>query len=134
MDALCSEAKAVWARGPSPLTPTRILRFRFHLTDVVRDLEAMPERSTATALIGSDVVRLALEALCAAHRVWNPPIRRILAGLGDQHAEFVALVRECVDAGFPASLAIRVVDRVLELLGGRLDQYDRPANSTLYSR
>lgn len=124
LGALCSEARALWARGPSPLTSDAALRFRFHLTDLVRDLEAMPPRSAATALTGSEAVRLALEALCATERVWMPPMRRVLATLDNQHAELAALVRQCADAGFTGLLAIKVCDLVLDGLGGRLEGYD----------
>jgi hypothetical protein len=84
----------------------------------------MPEHSTATALTGSECIRLALEALCATAMVWMPPMRHILATLDPQRPDVTALVRRCADAGFPGSLAVEVADRVLQDLGGRLDAYD----------
>ena len=121
---LCREARTVWERGPSPLTSSVILRLRFHLTDLVRDLEVMPERSAATALVSSECVQFALEAFCGLERLWLPPMRSVLATLDAQHSAEVAIVRRCADAGFPASLAVEVADRVLLRLGGRLDAYD----------
>lgn len=122
--ALCLEARTIWERGPSPLSASARLRFQFHLTDVARDLEGMPEHSAATALAGSECIRLALEALCATATVWMPPMRHILATLDAPQPDVTALVRRCAEAGFPSSLAVKVADRVLQDLGGRLDAYD----------
>jgi hypothetical protein len=121
---LCQEARTIWERGPSPLPASARLRFQFHLTDLVRDIEGMPENSAATALAGSECVRLALEAFCGTKKLWMPPMRTILATLDAQHPDVTALVRRCADAGFPGSLAVKVADRVLQDLGGRLAAYD----------
>ncbi len=127
---LCHEARTLWERGPSPLSPSAVLRFRFHLTDLVRDLEVMPERSAATALAGSECISLALTALCAAERLWKPPMRSMLDTLDAQHPDVTAIVRRCADTGFPASLVVEVADRILARLGGRIDDYDTaPARS-----
>ena len=124
LPALCQEARILWERGPSAPSASALLRFQFHLTDLARDLEGMPEHSTATALTGSECIRLALEALCATTMVWRPPMRHILATLDAQQPDVAALVRRCADAGFPGSLVVNVADRVLRDLGGRLDAYD----------
>lgn len=122
--ALCQEARTIWERGPSPPSASALLRFQFHLTDLARDLEGMPEHSAATALAGSECIRLALEVLCATALVWMPPMRNILATLDGRRPDVTALVRRCADTGFPGSLAVEVADQVLRDLGGRLDAYD----------
>ena len=122
--ALCQQALVTWERGPSAPSPSTLLRFRFHLTDLARDLEAMPETSAATALMGAECVRLAIEAFCATAMVWMPPMRDVVTTLDAQHADVTTLVRQCASAGFPASLAVRVADRVLRDIGGRLEAYD----------
>ena len=122
--ALCEEAQTIWQRGPSPPSASSLLRYQFHLTDLARDLEGMPEHSAATALVGSECIRLALEAFCATMHVWMPPMRSVLATLETQHPDVTALVRLCADAGFPGSLAVQVADRVLQGLGGRIEAYD----------
>jgi len=121
---LCREARSLWERGPSPLAPSAALRFRFHLTDLVRDLETMPERSAATALVGSRCVQHALEALCAAECVWMSSMRDVLGVLDSRYPDVTAIVRRCADSGFPASFAVEVADRVLSRFGGRLSSYD----------
>ena len=122
--ALCQEARTMWNRGPSAPPASAVLRFQFHLTDLARDLEAMPEKSAASALAGSECVRLALEAFCATTKRWMPPMRSILTMLDAQSPDLSVLVRQCADAGFPVSLTVGVADRVLRDLGGRLDAYD----------
>lgn len=122
--ALCDEARALWARGPSPISPDAVLSFRFHLTDMVRDLGAMPDRSPATALAASECVRVAIDAFCAAEQLWRPPIRTALTALEPHHPLMTALVHECAEAGFTGVCATQVADVVLTRLGGRLDQYD----------
>ena len=122
--ALRQEARAIWDRGPTAPPASAALRFQFHLTDLARDLEAMPENSAATALAGSECVRLALEASCATTQLWMPSMRKMLTVLDAQYPELSTLVRQCADAGFPASLAVGVADWVLRDLGGRLDAYD----------
>jgi hypothetical protein len=129
LEALCREARELWTRGPGPVTPSAILRFRFHLTDLVRDLEAMPERPAATALVGSECVRLALEALCATDQRWMPSTRKVLDTLGDEYREVIRIVRQCADSGFPASLAVQAADWVLCRIGGRLESYDTSGTS-----
>ena len=84
----------------------------------------MPETSAATALMGGECVRLAIEALCATAMVWMPSMREVLTTLDAQHANVTELVRQCAGEGFPAPLAVRVADRVLRELGGRLEAYD----------
>jgi hypothetical protein len=121
---LCREAHVLWERGPSPLSSTALLRFRFHLTDFLRDLEGMPEHSATTALMASTGVRLALEAQCALDRAWMPPLRRALALLQPRRPDLVALIERCAQAGFPRSLAQGVAMTVLQSLGGELEAYD----------
>lgn len=128
--ALCEEARTLWDRGPSSPSPASILRFRFHLTDLVRDLEEMPEHSPATALVASAGIRLALEAQCAMNRSWMPSLRHALADLQPHWPELIAMVERCADAGFPRSLAREVAGSVLLALGGELNTYDTTAAAT----
>lgn len=121
---LCADAAALWARGPAPPDAEAVLRWRFRLTDAARDLEQMPERAPESALAGAECVRLAVEAFCAARRVWAPPARHALAVVGPCDPAFAAAVRDCADAGFPAPGATAVADLALEALGGRLAAYD----------
>ncbi|MDQ2667279.1 MAG: nucleotidyltransferase domain-containing protein [Gemmatimonadota bacterium] len=66
--ALCHEARSMWERGPSSPAAAALLRFQFHLTNLARDLEVMPERSAATSLVGSECVTPPLDdALCFTH-------------------------------------------------------------------
>ncbi|MGI9090678.1 MAG: nucleotidyltransferase domain-containing protein [Gemmatimonadaceae bacterium] len=122
--SLCTEAMTLWESGPSPIAASAALRFQFRLTDIVRDLEDMPDRSVATTLVGAECVRLALETFCAVKQIWMPPMRDVLATLQERDATFGALIRECVEAGFPGSAAVQIGDLVLVMLGGRLDSYD----------
>jgi hypothetical protein len=122
--ALCEEARITRDRGPSAAPASALLRFQFHLTDFVRDLEAMPEHSAATALMASECVRMSIEALCATERLWVPPMRSALVTLYSTHPAIAELVRHCADRGFSGSLAVELADQVLERLGGRLDSYD----------
>ncbi len=124
LEALCQEARTLWARGPSPIPAAAVLRYRFHLTDVVLDLAAMPEQSGATALLASAGMRQACEALCAIDRAWLPSMRHLLATLDATHPALATLGRQCAEAGFPATPTIQFVDAVLARLGGRLDAYD----------
>jgi diadenosine tetraphosphatase ApaH/serine/threonine PP2A family protein phosphatase len=122
--ALCQEARVLWERGPRSLSDAEILRFRFHLTDLVRDLEAMPENSAATALMASAGTRLALEAQCAIDRVWLPSLRNTLTTLQPLWPDLMALIERSATAGFPRSLARQVAKVVLQHLGGELETYD----------
>ncbi len=124
LPALRDEARALWARGPSPMSPDAVLSFRFHLTDMVRDLGAMPDRSPATALAASECIRVAIDAFCGAEQLWRPPPRTALTVLEPHHPEMTALVRQCAEAGFTRAWAMQVADLVLAHLGGRLDKYD----------
>ena len=122
--ALCAEARVSWERGPGPIAAPAALRFRFHLTDLARDLEAMPERSAETALLASECVRLAIEAFCAREQVWMPSMRHVPEALARTHPGMAAMLEQCAEEGFPASLAVRIADTVLARLGGRLDTYE----------
>lgn len=124
LSALCQEARALWDRGPSALSSTALLRFRFHLTDLVRDLEVMPEHAAATALVACAGIRLSIEAHCAMHRMWAPSLRNALTALRPQFPELIASIERCAADGFPRSLAQQVAGTVLQQLGGELDTYD----------
>jgi len=129
LGALCDEARALWERGPSPSSAASILRFRFHLTDLVRDLAAMPEHSAPTALVASAGIRLALEAHCARTRTWMPSLRHALDLLQPQSPELTAMIERCAAAGFPRSLTLQIGVTVLQDLGGELDTYDTTAEA-----
>lgn len=122
--SLCHEARTLWGRGPSALSTAALLRFRFHLTDLVRDLEAMPEHSAATALVASAGIRLVLEAQCASDRQWMPPLRHALAVLQPHWPTLIAMIDQCASTGFPRSLTQEAARLVLQHLGGELDTYD----------
>jgi predicted nucleotidyltransferase len=124
LPALCREARIIWDRGPASASASALLRYQFHLTDLARDLEAMPEHSAATALTASECVRLSIEALCAKERIWMPQMRSALGTLGATHPDIADMMRHCADRGFPASVAKQLAERILERLGGRLDTYD----------
>ena len=91
---------------------------------MLRDLEAMPERSASTAFTDSEGDRRALEPLPAAERVRMPPTRGIFTTLDGQRTQMLALVRQCAEAGFPRSLAVQLTDWVLHRPGGRLESYE----------
>jgi hypothetical protein len=122
--SLRDEARTLWDRGPSAPSAANLLRFRFHLTDLVRDLEAMPEHSAATALLASAGIRLVLEAHCAIEGQWMPPLRHAVTVLRPQSPTLVAMIDQCAFNGFPRSLTQQAIRAVLQTLGGELDTYD----------
>jgi hypothetical protein len=124
---LCSDAAALWARGPSALTPGGALRRRFKLTDLADDLEALAEASDAApcdALLAAEAVRLAIDAMFATERIWTPAARQALSALASFAPETATRIRECAARGFPTALAVDLVDEALARFGGRLREYD----------
>jgi predicted nucleotidyltransferase len=123
---LCRNAAALWERGPSALTPAGTLRWRFKLTDLADDLEALAETSDdqCGALLAAEAVRHAIDAIFAAERRWTPPTRQAMSALASFAPETATRVRECAAGGFPTALAVGLVDEALACLGGRLREYD----------
>jgi hypothetical protein len=121
---LCRRAAALWTRGPSPIADATRLRLRFHLTDLVRDLDDLPETSLSTALVGADCVRLAIESFCAARQLWMPGLRNVAEIVGQDDPDFGDSIRDCAAAGFSQSTSKRLALRALAELGGTLVSYD----------
>jgi hypothetical protein len=124
---LCRDAAALWERGPSALTPAGTLRWRFKLTDLADDLEALAETSDAhrgDALLAADAVRHAIDAIFAVERRWTPTTRQAVSALASFAPATATRVRECAARGFPTALAVELVDEALARLGGRLREYN----------
>lgn len=124
---LCSEGAALWKQGPRRLTSSDVVRWRFHLTDRLYDLEGVPASTPGAILLAAESVQTAIAAYCAAHQLWLPSARRAVDALSDHDAAFADLVRECAERGFPRQDAIDIVESVLSVLGGRLESYDTSA-------
>jgi hypothetical protein len=127
--ALTRLAATFWSRGPAPLTPEARLRFRFHLTDAVRDLEDLEEGSVEAILPAAVCVQMAIDALCGVRSVWTPPPRHAVRSLRRFAPDFAAKVERCAVRGFPAESVADLASEVLELLGGRLEEYDTSSSS-----
>lgn len=129
LDELRLRALSLWRRGPSMIDDTRALRLRFHLTDLVRDLEDMPERGVPTSLVGAECLRIAVESYCALKRLWLPGPRDQAQVVEEHDRGFGRSIRACVEAGFSRSTSMELGVRALAELGGPLVSHDtrRPA-------
>ncbi|CAN5911506.1 hypothetical protein BH11GEM1_BH11GEM1_16350 [soil metagenome] len=121
---LSRRAAAIWSRGPAPLTADARLRFRFHLTDAVRDLEDVRATGVESALPAAMCVQMAIDALYGVRSAWAPAPRHVVQSLRSFAPDVAAQVERCAGSGFPARLAAELACDVLQLLGGRLEEYD----------
>ncbi len=124
--ALVEYAQHLWAAGPAPLTLAQIDQSRYHLSDMVRDLEHTAHRSIAARLVASVLVPAALEAWCALHQVWPTKITKLIPYIGEYDAGLALAATQFYESGMEPDQAITVADMVLTPFGGRIIEYQTP--------
>ncbi|HYW07038.1 MAG TPA: nucleotidyltransferase domain-containing protein [Longimicrobium sp.] len=123
---LKKRAEEVFRAGPRPPAPLAVARQRYSLTNMVRDLEDLPEQGAEGGILGGVAVMEAMKVWCSAHRVWadrKPQV--MMRHVRERDASLAARIDFFCASVTPAN-AIAVADTVLEMLGGRLYELSTP--------
>lgn len=125
MPSVVAQAREIWDAGPSPLTDWAQILLRYRIGCLAEDLEDATDSSTR-ALLAVQLVSSTLEAALAWHRQWPVPVKQLLGAvtsldpeLGQDASAFFAHVPD-------AAHAIRLADRTLDSMGGRIHEYSSP--------
>lgn len=116
-------AEAAYALGPRALTDDQIHRERFDLTNMLRDLEDLPEGSVEARMLSWQLVIECLRAWCAFGRVWSEkkPMA-LMRNVRARDASLAGLVEEFSRSGLSRD-AIAVADAALDVVGGRIFEF-----------
>jgi predicted nucleotidyltransferase len=121
--ALKRDAEERFRAGPPAPDPQILERLRYTITNLVRDLEDMPEDGLEARVLAGFLVLQALRFWCGTQRVW--PTRKptvMLRQLQRRDASLAAKI-ESFYASFSPAHAIAFTDAVLEIVGGRLYEF-----------
>lgn len=114
------DAEEIFRRGPRPLPPHIIERWRYTITNMVRDLEDMSQESLEARVLVGFVVMEALRFWCGAQLFWpNRKPTVLLRHLQGRDSSLAAKIESFYTSFSPAH-AIAFTDAVLESVGGRL--------------
>jgi hypothetical protein len=120
--AVVEEAQKCWDAGPSAVSPAELLRWRFRLTDVLSDVLDLPADSLEARSIASQLVPLAVDASCAAHRCWPVTRKHLLENL----RRVLPMLGPLVEAYYSSNRvedAVSIGTHVLDELGGPAVEY-----------
>ncbi len=120
--ALAGEARSIWAEGPRELSDAERLRWRFHLTELLRDVADLEPDSTTARHCAAGLVHAAIDAACAVNRLWPIPRKAFAHGLRERVPPLAPLV-EAYYASGAVQGAIAVGEHVLTELGGPALEY-----------
>jgi hypothetical protein len=99
---------------------------RYGLTNLIRDLEDMPEDSVAARMLAGVSVVEALKNWCKLHAMWENRKPSVMLQFLETRDPALAGRFEVFYAAPSPAGAIAVVDAVLETMGGRLYQVSLP--------
>ena len=124
--ALKRDAEAVFHAGPQPMSALDTDRQRYGITNMVRDLEDLPEESVEARMLSGVIVVEALKAWCSIQQLWLDRKPRVMyAGLRGRDPALAERV-----AAFYASPSragsMAIADAVLGAVGGRLYEMSTP--------
>jgi predicted nucleotidyltransferase len=121
--ALKRDAEELFRAGPKEIGPEGVAWLRYRITNVVRDLEDMPEDSLEARMLATALMLEVLRAWCAMQRFWvfrKPSVMlRRLQGRDPS----LAATAESFYTSFSTAHAIAFADAVLEQVGGRLYEF-----------
>jgi predicted nucleotidyltransferase len=118
--ALKRDAEELFRAGPEGPDAQAIERFRYMLTNMVRDVEDMSEDSVEARMLAGAMVVEALRFWCAHQRFWaNRKPSVMLRNLQGRDASLADKIASFYASSSPAQ-GIAFADAVMELVGGRL--------------
>lgn len=119
-------AEEVFHAGPPALSPFVIDRKRYALTNMVRDLEDLPEHGAEAGILCGVLLLEALKAWCAFGMLWSERKPHVLMRLLRQEDPALAATIDASGACVSTAATIAFTDRVLEMVGGRLYEFTTP--------
>ena len=125
MPPVVAQAREIWDAGPAPLTDWAQILLRYRIGCLAEDLEDATDSSTR-ALLAVQLVTSALEAALAWHRQWPVPVKQLLEAVTALDSEWGQDARAFFAHAPDAAHAIRLADRLLAPMGGRIHEYTSP--------
>jgi 8-oxo-dGTP diphosphatase len=120
--ALVAAARELWAAGPRPLSPEASARWRYCITGLASDTEALDAGSPEARLVAGLLVPLALEGYCAFNRLWANQPKHLIRRVAETNPDLAAAASTFYEQMSPQT-AVAVADLVLAQVGGRLPAY-----------
>lgn len=119
-------AEQTYVDGPRALTAAEIDLERYKLTNMVRDLEDMPEHSVEARMLSGQIVVDSLKAWCAFRNIWAEKKPAVLLRTVRNTDSSLAAKVECFYHSPSPDGAIVIADSVLEIVGGRTFAFSTP--------
>jgi predicted nucleotidyltransferase len=118
--ALQAVAKERWEAGPQAPSPEQVDMLRYHLCDLMEDLQDVEPDPVAACLVGHDLVVTAIKAFCRLNRYWGDKPKRLVGYVAERDPLLGEMLRDYYGRGQHPHHALEVAEYVLAPVGGPL--------------